>query len=115
MSWRFSYFLRLLALAFAVAQSAVPTVAAVADARVQAESRWTPGSGHVEEHSSESCPHRHLADCALCQFLAHGSRPAGNPGVPVASSEQVTGSTTSAAPAGAAGVATVRPRAPPSA
>jgi hypothetical protein len=112
MGSRISFLLRIIALAFAAAYSGVPTLVAVADARVQVESRWTPG-GHVEEHSSESCPHRHPADCALCQFLAHGSRPAAHPTVPVAASERVAGFTASAAPAGSARVTTLRPRAPP--
>jgi hypothetical protein len=113
MSPSISTLLRILALAFAVVQASAPALAAAADARSQAESGWVRGT-HVEEHSSEDCPHVHLADCALCQFLAHGFRPAAPPRVPVTPVERIHGSATVAAHTPAADAATLRPRAPPS-
>lgn len=82
---RRSLFSRITLAAVAIVQMAVPVVAAVADARLVADSGGVPVV-HIEEHTQKSCRPVHPDDCVLCQLLTHFSAPrASGPAVPVSS------------------------------
>ncbi len=51
----------------ALLQLALPGVAAVADARLDAAG--SHATAHVESHTSNSCARIHPPDCAVCHFL----------------------------------------------
>jgi len=73
---------RILLSAVAIVQMAVPVLAAVADARLIADSGGAP-QVHIEEHTQKSCRPVHPDDCVLCQLLTHFSAPrASGPAVP---------------------------------
>ena len=61
--------LRVLAVVFALLQSASPAMAAVADGVLLARGGGRPVVTHVEERQQPGCTPVHAADCALCQFL----------------------------------------------
>jgi hypothetical protein len=61
--------LRVLAVVFALLQSASPAMAAVADGVLVARGSGRPVVTHVEERQQPGCTPVHAADCALCQFL----------------------------------------------
>jgi hypothetical protein len=45
-------------------------VAAIADARLEAESLSPRAISHIESHRTQQCPRVHIADCALCRQIA---------------------------------------------
>jgi len=61
---------RLLLIGFAALQLVEPAAAQWADARLEAASRATGLATHVEDRAAARCAPVHLADCALCRFLA---------------------------------------------
>jgi hypothetical protein len=68
--------IRLVTLLFALLQLALPTLASVADARLERESESPRAAAHVESPGGSTCPRIHPADCALCQFVsAAGAAP----------------------------------------
>ena len=79
---------RFLTIFFAALQLAAPSVASVADARVERESERSPrAAAHLEVHGSSQCPRVHPTDCGLCRLLtAHASPAAPPPTIPVADS-----------------------------
>jgi len=68
---------RLLTVLLAALQLAVPPLASVAEARLEAESmQRLRGSAHIESHGSAQCPRVHAAsECAVCQFLSATAEP----------------------------------------
>jgi hypothetical protein len=68
---------RILIAAIAIAQMAVPALAAVADAQLLADSGGAP-QVHVEDHTQSSCRPVHPDDCVLCQLLTHSTAPRGS-------------------------------------
>ncbi|HTR78446.1 MAG TPA: hypothetical protein VMH39_10060 [Gemmatimonadaceae bacterium] len=67
----------------AIVQMAVPVFAAVADARLIADSG--AAQSHIEEHTQKNCRPVHPDDCVLCQLLTHFSAPRGSaPAIPAA-------------------------------
>ena len=79
---RRSVFARFVLSALAVVQMTAPALAAVADARLIADSGGAP-QVHVEDHTQKGCRPVHPDDCALCQLLTHFSAPrASAPQVP---------------------------------
>jgi hypothetical protein len=54
----------------AVFQLLVPAVAAVVDARAEAESVRTATRVHVEATGSKGCPRVHPENCVVCRLLA---------------------------------------------
>jgi hypothetical protein len=54
----------------AVFQLIAGPVAAIADARLEAESLSPRAVSHIESHGTPQCPRVHLADCALCRQIA---------------------------------------------
>lgn len=104
---------RVLLSAVAIVQMAVPVLAAVADARLVADSGGAP-QVHIEEHTQKSCRPVHPDDCVLCQLLTHFSAPRGSaPTIPVAADSHCTvRDDASSLPASIAG-AHQRTRAPP--
>jgi hypothetical protein len=67
---------------------------------------------HVEEHGSEGCARLHRDDCALCQYLAHGSGPPASPPLAAPAKLVARGPATRIARARGADVLPL-PRAPP--
>jgi len=66
---------------WAVLQFALPGVALLADARLEARALASPGS-HVESGTSTDCPPVHRDECALCQVLSRSAQPADAPALP---------------------------------
>jgi hypothetical protein len=54
----------------AVFQLLAGPFAAIADARLEAESLSPRAVSHIEAHGTAQCPRAHPADCALCQQIA---------------------------------------------
>ena len=63
-------------LVYAILQMALPGVASIADARLEAESIRERPTSHAEEHGSPNCARVHPADCAFCRILSAAARPA---------------------------------------
>lgn len=61
-------FIRLIAVAWAVAVAAMPGVLALADARVEAASQ-AAASSHVESLGGTGCAPVHDAECGICSSL----------------------------------------------
>jgi hypothetical protein len=59
---------RVLTVAFAVAQIALPAGLSVSDARGAADARGT--AAHVEETSGKQCKPPHTAECGICRYLS---------------------------------------------
>jgi hypothetical protein len=54
----------------AIFQLLIPAVAAVVDAREEAESMRAASRSHVEAPGSNSCPRVHPENCVVCRVLA---------------------------------------------
>ena len=67
--------LRILAVVFALLQSASPAVAAVADGVLLARAGGQPVVTHVEDRQQPGCTPVHAADCAICQFVTLAAEP----------------------------------------
>jgi len=50
-------------------QLLLPTVVAIADARLERDATSARAYSHVEATTGEDCARAHKADCALCQHL----------------------------------------------
>ena len=64
-------------LALSIVQMGAPALASLADAGLAARASEVASRTHVEDHTHRSCAAAHPDDCALCQFLSHGSAPRG--------------------------------------
>jgi hypothetical protein len=85
---RRSLFMRIALTAVAIVQMAVPVFAAVADARLVADSGGAP-IVHIEEHTQKGCRPVHPDDCVLCQLLTHFSAPrSSGPAVPASTASR---------------------------
>jgi hypothetical protein len=65
---------RTFALLWAVLQFALPSVALLADVRLERDSQQAPGE-HVESGSTKACRPVHPDGCALCQVLSRTAAP----------------------------------------
>jgi hypothetical protein len=65
---------RAFALLWAVLQFALPSVAMLADVRLERDSLEAPGA-HVESGSTKACHPVHPDQCALCQVLSRTAPP----------------------------------------
>jgi hypothetical protein len=63
---------RFLVVALAIAQTAAPALAVIADASLVAGGA---PQVHVEDHTRSECRAVHPDDCALCQLLTHSTAP----------------------------------------
>lgn len=72
---------RAFALLWAVLQFALPSVAMLADARLERDSLRSPGA-HVESGSTKACGAVHPDECALCQVLSRTAPPGESPTPP---------------------------------
>ena len=61
--------IRVIVVAWAALQMALPSLSSLADARLAAASAGVT-TVHVESNSSPACHPVHSADCAFCQFLS---------------------------------------------
>jgi len=66
---------RSFALLWAVLQFALPSVALLADVRLERDSVQAPGA-HIEFGSTRACRPVHADECALCQVLSRAAPPA---------------------------------------
>ncbi|MFL5620688.1 MAG: hypothetical protein ACJ79A_20095 [Gemmatimonadaceae bacterium] len=65
---------RAFALLWAVLQFGLPSVALLADTRLERDSQQAPGT-HVESASTKACRPVHPDECALCQVLSRTAAP----------------------------------------
>jgi hypothetical protein len=106
---RLSALFRLLAVAVALLQGAVPAAAAVAEGVLALRGRANPVVTHIEDARTNKCAYVHPADCGVCSCLATTPM-AEVPRAPVAASPERL------VPAGVALLyAAVAARAPPTA
>jgi hypothetical protein len=104
---------RTFALLWAVLQFALPTVALLADVRLERDSLQAAGA-HVEAGSTKACHPVHPDECALCQVLSRTATPAAAPALPaIAAVVRPSARPAIARPANRAPVAAELPRAPP--
>jgi hypothetical protein len=68
----------------AVFQLLLPAVAAVVDARAEAESMRSASRMHVEAPGSTNCPRVHPENCVVCRVLATTATTAASASVPAA-------------------------------
>src|SRR3954454_12083321 len=106
---------RLVTLVVALVQLVAPTLASVADARLEREIERSPRvAAHLESHSTPSCPRAHPQDCALCQLIhATASAPPLRGVVPPAIAEVAVAVDAAPGRAAASEHAPALPRAPP--
>ena len=72
---------RVFALLWAVLQFALPSVAMLADVRLERDSLQAPGA-HVESGSTKACRPVHPDECALCQVLSRTATPGESTALP---------------------------------
>jgi hypothetical protein len=63
-------------------QFLLPTVVAIADARLEREAMTARAYSHVESNTAADCTRAHKADCALCQHLTTPGAKASRPAMP---------------------------------
>lgn len=72
---RLRFLPRLLAVAVALLQGAVPAAVSVTEGLAASRGAATPGVVHIEDGRQESCAFVHPAECALCICLTTFPRP----------------------------------------
>jgi hypothetical protein len=104
---------RTFAMLWAVLQFALPSVAMLADVRLERDSQQAPGA-HIESGSTKACHPVHPDECALCQVLSRTATPAATPALPaIAAVVRPSARRAIARPASRAPATAELPRAPP--
>jgi hypothetical protein len=87
--------------------------AAIADARVEAESIASGPTSHIEEHGGANCPRVHPEDCALCRILSTSATPAAAPAIVPEAVLRIVPASDGPVTVARLGVHAARSRAPP--